>query len=725
MNTKGLYENDDTFYEAMLRVAYLSELPRDRDYLPDVYEYLIKCLFVELGNEPSTPEAIREGVLEVFKEALDIKNVRRILKKEQGPFIKRDGYYLLPKDIYDNQKVDIDKAKSLSERFFSNWRNHLEEKYVWLTQRELDWLVEDIKTFLTIALKNYGYELLGLIVPHAKYDDRDLEKVGGEIYKLLLSRNREVDNIRRLEILRYLRGTDPETRLFLESLFRASFILLSIYSNIDLTPYLKAAFGGGKLFLDTNIIYCLVGLNLSELKEEYEKAISLSKKVGFEICVHELTRDEYESSIKKGAKRLNKVSVLEGPLREVLNDLKDDPDYDLEYVEAFIKGKWPNPEYFLSYYTNLEALLNDIEIRFENTNAYEEIIKTLVKDEIAKLMDFYRSHDYEERLDKKEFEIFQHDAYSKYYIERKRRKANKFTEVKFWFLSRDRGLANYAKTTARRDNTFPFCLSIGNWVGLLRPYVDTKNGDTFFVDLLFSEYFHVYERIGTQTIINILDFVNNIKNTSDKTKRELVMKSALDSNFLRNFERAETKEEKKIVIEAKLNEMNESLMSRVTEKDEEIESLRKAIAGQEGKMAESEIRIRQLESSSTDLMKEREALEGELQRIRNELLSARTDKDIVGEDIKNDIKKDFVAGLAKVFVCLLAAASFLFFGSISIKMIFGLSKFWRIIFAILSISSPILLFWMLPFNNKLKVLGIILAILMGITGVVHLAINII
>jgi hypothetical protein len=368
--------------------------------------------------------------------------------------------------------------------------------------------------------------------------------------------------------------------------------------------------------------------------------MELTRKFGYKLAVTPWTVEELRTSLRASEIRVHKKPL---PRRELAHLMAEATD-----VQGFTRGFWlaykdkgTQPRDFFSYFEAIETLLEEHEIHVYNDGCVAvDRDRENVDEQVVLLERFMGTRPREDK-------VKEHDVKHRLLVERLRgeSKSVRFSNARYWFLTRDSRLPRYAVTTMDGSAvSMPFCVAASAWVQVMRAFTArTPDFDQSLVDMLATPYIRSRRGINPVVVEEVVGRVDHFEGATEKLASEVLADTAL----VRDIERAQDDvvREKKIkdafIIKAK--EAHAQLeASEVREK--ELLAAHGAARSQAAEAAEERDSERdRAEALELELAEEKrqrdEMLETERQRAAEDVERERQQRQRRESELADEIKK--------------------------------------------------------------------------------------
>lgn len=593
-------------------------------YLRELHEFLV---LQGLASLPETPQSARDIHRKVrklvgphfeFEEMLEalgrLATSDRIHCTGQR-YTDVGARFQLPIDLRSELLSQVEREQVLERQVIDKWKVALEQKYPDLPVTNLDTLESDLKLFALRLLSQHSAETVALYYG----GQHELETLIQNVYEQGLDniwphRRPELAAIRKREVIAFFRELTDERRRYIASLMHSLFLLQLSTLDSQSASVLREKVPGGLLYLDTNYVFRLVGLQGPDLYLASQRLADISKQLGYKLVVSARTKLEYEASLRNCLRDLVGRPPLTSDLARLAYTATSDEDFLTAYWRHISeRGAYIDPQEYYSYYQQLEALLEPYEAIIDDTYHQDLIERDAEIAREASLLRSVMASSFGERVaDRTSDHVLEHDGYHRLLIQLLRDGGvgeERFTTVTSWFLTCDSKLPLYDRVArGRQSGKLPFCVVSGQWLQTLRPFVEhSELLDSAQVDMLVSPLLRAYQRPPAQLINSVASRI------ALSATYSLPAVSAMFSNrqFLEQYEAADTDEAQQDLID---NFYADYAVEIEREKNE-IEKERDEVISERDLLAyEYEQKAHELEQTHAELEQER------LRRHENEVM---------------------------------------------------------------------------------------------------------
>jgi len=467
--------------------------------------------------------------------------IRRITAKE-GKNIKLK-YMLLPNTLKDTQER-IFKFQELERKVMNRWKNSIYRKYKNYPEliNNIEPIVSNLKLFISKMLIKHGIECIAIIYPDSDELKSLFQSTKSIISKNLSKINSFVDEIIKLEIPRFFYEADTERKSYIINIFNSSFYWYLIQVDESCSNLLRETTLGQDLYLDTNVLLCLVGFDGPNVANASYSMLGLAKELGYSLKVTTKTVDEFYNYFNKKIKEYGNITIPSKELAGIAIKILPENDFLYTYWKESVEKEISIKD-FIEEKSNLELLLKNLDItqisRFRKT----------IEDSQELLDEMSRLH---VNCPNKDYGVVEHDAFHRIFINRLRKvPKHHFYDAVAWFLTKDRELAIYDKIVRKDKKSLPFCLTIDQWVQFNRPLIkrteNTKEYENSLHTLLTTPFIRAF--IPSSNMEKAYNKVLNRFKRYRVISPKLALSVITDSHFMNSVGK-ETDEEK---IEEKID----------------------------------------------------------------------------------------------------------------------------------------------------------------------------
>ncbi|MBO1264506.1 hypothetical protein J3A84_05560 [Proteiniclasticum sp. SCR006] len=333
------------------------------------------------------------------------------------------------------------------------------------------------------------------------------------------------------------------------------------------------------LYLDTNIIYRLLGINGEQRRIKVRNLIERCIETGQQIRISDASKKEFFDSIKH---QLLKIEKLPSPIRYT-------EPIDNAIMRDFYDSNSGNTKFYLAkIQAEYEEMIREFKIHEDKKDLYD----TVSGHERIQIKKYVESISRYKNKTEKEVKP---DAINIFYIESMRKNQGQtFRELKEFFLTSDKNLINWE---ASEKDTYPVTIYPSNWLSIIL-------------------------RFGNRTSDDYKSFVSFIRNVQHEEKRDPDVVLATMQVIA---QKAETAEKQKALFDIFVENEYENIANTITFEDKISYAEEKIPEYIDEIYEKQEERLRKLEEA-TSINKEEHQQEIEILRQEIEMSKSKEDK---------------------------------------------------------------------------------------------------
>lgn len=642
-------------------------------YVRELHEFLALHALAMLPAEYFNTRAILEKIKTSLGRKFEYEEILEALnslatKKQLLSKSNADGsetIFAIPIEIRHEVKEKVESEKVLERKLLEEWKYELKNNYKILSNEDLESLIRDLRVFSIRLFSQHSAESLELYYGKNDklaaiinaLDPRDVK----QIWEL---RDDPYQSIRNREVIAFFREADDKRKRYIASLMQAVFLFQLTHLDPSCAEIVRAEIpSDGVIYLDTNFVFRLIGLQGPELFLAAKKLAEASISLGYKLVISPKTKSEYENTLKGFLKEVKRYPMVTSELASLALDATSDEDFLTSYWKQVKEaGAYVDPEQYFDYYVNIIQILKQFNVSMDET-LHEEIITTRSSEisaqatHLRSIMELYFGKQSTDRVS--DF-VLEHDVYHRILIVARRGKINDretFINTKFWFLTCDSKLPVYDRSLrSTQFNKMPFCVLSGQWFQTINPIVNPKeNLEQISADLIASPLLRAYQRPSSSLIQAVIGRV------SMRSTYTPVAVSAMLSNsqFLESYQDAKS--------EITQDELIDSFYASYAVQTElELKSTKSELESTRAEKEQVELRARktieELEEAQRRAVQDK--IEKEEYRKKLEITSAETSKKIIGLSSEKDSYKSEAASLRKIiniFIGILITAGWIIY----------------------------------------------------------------
>jgi hypothetical protein len=522
----------------------------------ELYKHLVLQVLVENENKQLlTVENIQDEIKRLFNEitleTVEIQDALADLKLNKKVFentIEKDSdgntlrKYSINQSVILQVKEIIRSKKNIKEEVLGNWLIQVEVSIGrTLLMEEKEMLKEDLDIF-------FGYLFLerGLQTKSSAFVVESNEIIS-ELDNKPEWKKREAKfrELRYSAIRLFLQNPDEKRATYLLELNDSAFFISLLHIDPQLTLLFNNNFSGKILFLDSNIIYRLLGLQTEMLKGMTKQVIEASRRLGCKLCVSKVSIDELDFSLTRAVEYLQ----CNPPLSPEYEDIKiqysgEARGFIIAYWKEYAKTEIPL-DHFANKYRHISKILTE-EYNIEVTSDYLDIIykDPNLQEEINYFNNFLiRGNVNPNRpyMQNPEYYITRHPALIRHdvilmMIIKKIRGIERysFNTIPAWLITADGHVIDYShKESSSSKNKLPIAIHAREWLLFLRPWLPrTDDYNKAMVALISSEHIRSFNSFSPILIDQAIRILQSYKDMTPKLAAEMLADHGIEQQLI-------------------------------------------------------------------------------------------------------------------------------------------------------------------------------------------------
>jgi hypothetical protein len=501
--------------------------------------------------------------------------------------------------LYNAQRKDYELSVALRNatlmRMEESEKLEISAQSSWLA--EVGSIVPDIPsddmwncliTYAGEMFLHHGYEAIALLSEGVNLtendDDAEISFTPGEaLYKALRTAGINTSNMSRIgsAIAVFFNGANSERVRYVTELADSTFNLMALGVDEDTRHNLIHHLPSLSIFIDTNVIFDIVGAHDSLLGAASIELFELIRDQPlslFHLYCHEKTLQELERTLDGIGSWLRRTNWTPSISRSVLKASPDITSIELKYHQTNAAVPTP-PDVFLSRYSSMPTLLDQYGIRIYRDPVVEtpELLQ-----ERAELTAEYEAFIEKHATRKRPYEALDHDMTLWLATRRRRTRAGKgplFSGA--LLLSADYMLRRFEREVlARKSSNISLVTQPGSLLQALRPFVSmSPNYDVAFVQLFSTASFRVITPGLGQTVNSVASYLATYDGLPEEIATKILTNSILMSR-LSEIDRNDV-EFQRIVSDAVIDESKAIIRERdqlLAEQQNSTENAREVIS---------------------------------------------------------------------------------------------------------------------------------------------------
>lgn len=441
-----------------------------------------------------------------------------------------------------------------------------------------------LQLFTAGALLRHGAEtalLLSPDVPLTRTLDKSLSAI---LTQATLESCRSLTaEVAEREVRGFFANSTPGRTKYLAQLLDGAFTLFALSVDEDTARYLRSKLEPLALFLDTNFIFGVLGLNEQADAQLAKELADLVTQPGFPFTVyyHQETLREIDRTLFAIGERLKERRWQQAISRAAIQ-LSTLTDIELQYHQ--LNAKHPtDPAVFMSKFERMDLLLADHGFKIFREPASSQ--ETLT--ERATLVARYGEYIERRRPQRpKTYETLNHDMAVWVAVQDRRRRAKSVLDAGALFLSMDYYLYDFDWYELRKPHETATVVLPRQLLQLLRPFAASRpDFDRRFVETFAIPEIRSLGALSPETSSQVLSYLNSYADIGEETAIRILTSNMLSANlrgvdrnspgFAEAIESALALDNQQLLEEKEsLSRERENLQSELAEHREEIDRLR-------------------------------------------------------------------------------------------------------------------------------------------------------
>jgi hypothetical protein len=561
----------------------------------------------------------------------------------EGRMTRAGGRYALTEGARAQVAAVAEGSAAIEAAALAHWETALAALGAKLDGDDISTLRADLLTWLHRIIAHYGMEAAVMLYPEQERAQRFFDEVAELGFQFLPNRNEALAAVRPTALYLFIREPSTAARAFIANLMTTGYMVAVFTLDPAAEQLVQAVTAGQRLYLDTNVLYSALNLNGPRAYLSTQRALDLSRKLGYELAVTPWTIAEMKESVRGCRHELAKNALPPRALADIAANAAGEGSFVAAYWRKY-RETGVTPQDFCDFHEQVETLLEKMDIKIIDEGCAEvDEDRGAIEEQIAAIERIWGS-------EKKTESAKVHDAKHRLLIDRLRgdRKRERFSEAGCWFVTRDGVLIPYGMAE-RAPGAVPFAASLTAWAQIVRGFTArTEDYDQTLIDFLDTPALRPrgVNMVSPETISETLGRIDFL--VQDSTE-EVATRVMLDSAKLVEIEKASSEERTakiNAVIEEKSRELEQQLQQAQAQLDAERAARTAAEARAENIGAEFE-RARRQHEDADRAARDREAAEREEAEKQIAEADARTQRAERGQQNAARAHTEEVAGIRR------------------------------------------------------------------------------
>lgn len=495
-------------------------------YVRELHEFLalqaLSMLPTDYFNARQVLEKIKTSLGRKFEYEEILQSLSNLAAKNQllskSNADDSETVFAVPLEIRHEVKEKIESEKASERIVLEEWKSELRNRHKNISSEDLENLIKDLRKFSIRLFSQHSAESLELYYGKNEKLAATINALDPrEVKQIWEPRDDPYQSIRNREVIAFFREGDDKRKRYIASLMQAVFLFQLTHLDPSCAEIVKAEIpSDGILYLDTNFVFRLIGLQGPELFLAAKKLADASISLGYRLVISPKTKSEYENTLKGFLQEVKRYPMITFELASLALNATSDEDFLTSYWKKVKEaGAYVDPVQYYDYYINIIQILKQLNVTMDET-LHEEIITTKVSEismQVTHLRAIMENYFGKQSTDRVSDFVLEHDVYHRFLILARRGKINDretFVNTKFWFLTCDSKLPVYDRSLrSTQFNKMPFCVLSGQWFQTINPIVDPKeNLEQISADLIASPLLRAYQRPPSSLIQSVIGRVS-------------------------------------------------------------------------------------------------------------------------------------------------------------------------------------------------------------------------
>lgn len=544
------------FNQAVRRLAQYRPFDQHgEDVAAAVGELMLASAAVQDGGFESLA-ACQRGIQGLWGIDVEIDELRTVAEQlDARGLVHRDrGGFTLTSEAVEELERRERESEEVERTAIVEWTTAVRGQFPDLTDDDLTVLTEDLGLWLSQVIARHGVESALVLYPENPRAQEFFNAIEQMPLAFLPEREGRCGEIRDWALQLFVRAPTPAQRTYLAGLLNTAFHMTVLTLDPEAGRAVQERVTGHRVYLDTNVIYALIGLSDSAMETvSVGRLLEMTRGLGYELAVTSWTLTELRTSLRAAENRLHAVPLPRQDLAALMA-MKSGENavtkaYWLKYRDSGIR-----PKDFFEYYQHVETLLEEHDVRVADEGCVAvDRNRDGIDAQLVVLERFLGGRDIGDV-------VKEHDVKHRLLIERLRGDGNiGFANARYWFLTRDSKLPRYAMATVDGSAVnLPFCVSTSAWLQVIRAFTPrTDDFDQSLTDLLATPYLRYRGGPGVQSQVvdAVVARVDHYRGATPRLAAEVLADTALVERISAARTAEETVEQIELAFVAKSDEL--------------------------------------------------------------------------------------------------------------------------------------------------------------------------
>jgi len=525
-----------------------------------IREDLVKNALYRMKKH-TTPEELKEFIEAEFGCSISQQEITIIIKgllRKNSILTSGTNQYFLGVETIKEIETKLLEFQDLESNVITRWEDEIKSDYQ-LDEKFIKELSEQLKLFCYNLFYLHGVESKKII--SSEVSDVTNNDIGSLINDCNFT-TEEIKEIAKIEYVKFLGSSDMHNLNYLDYLYNRAISFLSQVCDPEVLKVLKNNLSGTDIYIDTNILFRLIGLQGEKRQKSIEETIKLCSQFGIKIKVTTRTISEFDHTIERFYKY-----ILANPAPRSMFEVA----YQYRNTDNFISIFWKEahetgiePKDFYERYRSIDLILKERNIDIVDTTRLESELKDVTDEIISKYNMFIDENGIDRHLS-----VVEHDCFHISFIKQLQgNNVRRFTDAKAFFLTADHSLLRFQNQEYNLRNTIPLILLPSNIITIFSFITPKESRNVDFFLSFFSNNFYS-TRISNETIQKIISKISHVRN-SPTIAEKILANDSIINRYMEFTEESEQQLFLEMAIDHEIEKMKFDLIEANT-KAEEVE----------------------------------------------------------------------------------------------------------------------------------------------------------
>ncbi len=492
-------------------------------------DHLVMAVFaLDVAFVPTTVQEVCDAVFSRFGLTLAPNLVQSSLdrKVSRGSLIRNpvtQQYFIAPQDkaVIESR---VAEAAQLECVVRNEWLASLADdiQVIPLEKRECLWTC--LRTYMARVFRRHGVETIQLLAPTAPSGAEYAKSLQTYLTESVKETCEEsYADIVKIAVQRFFETSTPQRTRYLTQLLDGTFTFFALSVDKATSQYLRQNLSPIALFLDTNFIFGILKLHMSEFVEVSEDVIEIirSNNLPFTLYYHEATLEEIERTISSAKTRLSSQGSWSVAMSKAAVANGNFSGIDLHYHRTNAQSPISVRD-FLAKYDHIPELLAEYGFKpYPNIRIDEERKYRL----IAEYDEFIKRARPERP---KKYPVLDHDITVWLGVETLRSKGSSLLNAGALLLTNDYYFRRFEWQALRPRREVGSVVLPSQLLQVLRPFVPTTDDfDRRFVESFAIPEFRTAGLDSPSLTSTILGILNNYVGVGEETATRILANEML------------------------------------------------------------------------------------------------------------------------------------------------------------------------------------------------------